>query len=204
MPQQVQELIDKIKTEGVQAADKKAKEIESSARTDAQKILSDAHTQAKQIIAAANTEARRIREVTQTALTQAARDTLLSLRREIEKILGRVVLNALGEALSSEHLAKILSEIIKKAVETNLAADDILVGLNPREVSALKDGFVAKLQKEVKKSITIQPREDIGTGFTISFDRGKSCFDFSDASLAEFLSGYLNSQIAEIIKDSTQ
>ena len=202
MPQQVQELIDKIKIEGVQAADEKAKKIEEKAQTDAQKVITDANGRAKQIIADANAQAKRIQESAQIALKQAARDTLLALRGEIENVLGKVISAQVSDALSPDQLADILGEVIKKFVDAKLAEGDILVSLNSKDLAKLNDGFLAKLQKQIKNSIKLQSRDDLAKGFTISFDEGKSHFDFSDASLAEYLSTYLNTQLAALIQDA--
>lgn len=202
MPQQVQELIDKIKIEGVQAADEKAKKIEEKAQTDAQKVITDANGRARQIIADATSQAKRIQESAQIALKQAARDTLLALRGEIENVLGKVISAQVSDALSPDQWAEILGEVIKKFVEAKLAEGDILVSLNSKDLAKLNDGFLAKLQKQIKNSIKLQSRDDLAKGFTISFDEGKSYFDFSDASLAEYLSTYLNTQLATLIQDA--
>lgn len=202
MPQQVQELIEKIKTEGVRAADEKAKEIEAKAQTDAQKVVTDANSRARQIITDANTQAKRIQESAHMALKQAARDTLLALRKEIEGVLGKVVSTQVSDALSPDHLADILGEVIQRSVDAKLVEGDILVSLNPKDLKKLSDGFIAKLQKQVKNSIKLQSRDDMARGFTISFDEGRSHFDFSDASLAEYLGTYLNAQVAALIRDA--
>jgi V/A-type H+-transporting ATPase subunit E len=202
MPQQVQELIEKIKTEGVRAADEKAKEIEAKAQTDAQKVITDANGRAKQIIADANTQAKRLQESAQIALKQAARDTLLALRREIEGVLKKVISAQVSDALSPDHLADILGEVIQRSVDAKLADGDIFISLNPKDLKKFNEGFMAKLQKQMKNSIKLQPKDDLAKGFTISFDEGRSFFDFSDASLAEYLSTYLNAQVAALIQDA--
>lgn len=202
MSQQVQELIEKIKTEGIHAAGEKAKEIEGSAKTDAQKVIDDASTQAQQIIANANAQAQKIQSSTQMALKHAARDTLLALRKEIEGTLQKVISTQVKDALSSENLANIISEAVTKSVETKLAENDILVVLNSGDLKKLSDGFVAKLQKGIKQTIKLQSSDDIGGGFTISFDEGKSCFDFSDSSLTQYLSFYLNAQVATLLQEA--
>jgi vacuolar-type H+-ATPase subunit E/Vma4 len=46
----------------------------------------------------------------------------------------------------------------------------------------------------------VQPSEDISSGFIISYDQGKSYFDFSDKALAEYIAGYLKPQLSEILK----
>jgi V/A-type H+-transporting ATPase subunit E len=201
MSQQVQELIDKIKAEGVQAADQKAKEIEGAARATAQKMITDAKTQAKHIIADAQAQAQRTHESTEMALKQSARDTLLALRKEIEGVLQKVISKEIKDSLTPEHLVTIIAEIIKKSVEANLAENEIEITLNAKDLDKLKDGFMAKLQKAVKQPIRFKSSDNIASGFTISFDEGKSCFDFSNAALVEYLSTYLNAQVASLLKE---
>ena len=202
MSSQVQELIEKIKIEGVEAADQKAKEIEGHAKSDAQKVIDQAKLQATQIIADAKVQAQKIQASTEMALKQAARDTLLTLRREIEKTLGKIIAQQVGDTLSADHLAGIIEKVAQSSVETQLANDDIRIVLSVEDLNALKNGFIAKLQKAIKQHIKFEASDDIKKGFTISFDQGKSCFDFSDASLTEYLGTYLNTQTAALIQEA--
>ena len=201
MSQQVQELIDKIKTEGVLAADQKAKEIEGGAKASAQKVVADAKTKAKHIIADAEVQAQKTRESTEMALKQSARDMLLALRKEIDGILQKVVAKEIKDSLSPEHLAGMISEVIKGSVKSNLADNDIEVTLSALDLTKLKDGFMAKLQRQVKQPIKFKSSDGIASGFTISFDEGKSCFDFSDESLITYLSTYLNAQVISLLRE---
>ncbi|MBI5415751.1 MAG: hypothetical protein HZA29_02945, partial [Candidatus Omnitrophica bacterium] len=70
----------------------------------------------------------------------------------------------------------------------------------PKDLRELRDGSLAKLQKQIKHPVHFEACEDIGKGFTVSFDNGKSSFDFSEAALAEYLSVYLNEELAALLK----
>ena len=199
MSQQVQELIDKIKNEGVQAADQKAKEIEACAKASVQKTVAAAEAQAKHISADARAQAQKTHESTEMALKQSARDMLLALKKEIEGVLEKVILRQVKEALSPQQLSDIIGGIVKASVKANLADNDIEVTLSAGDLKELKDGFIAKLQKEIKQPMTFKTSDGISSGFTISFDEGKSCFDFTDASLVEYLGAYLNTQVAALL-----
>ena len=133
------------------------------------------------------------------ALKQAARDTLLALRKEIEGVLQKVIAKEIKGALSPEQLAGIISEIVKGSVKANLAESNIEVMVSVADLKTLEDGFAAKLQKEIKQPVTFKSADGISTGFTIGFDEGKSCFDFTDASLVEYLGTYLNTQVAALL-----
>ena len=200
MSQQVQELIDKIKTEGIQAADQKSREIEEQAKRKAQSILNEANKRAQDLLLDAEEEIRKKQEASRTALQQASRDTLLSLKKEVQKLLYKVVAAHLADALTPQKLSDIIEQVVHKAVEGESADAGVEAVLSPKDLKELRDGFLAKLQKQLKHPIHFKASEDIGKGFTISFDQGKSSFDFSEAALAEYLSVYLNEELAALLK----
>lgn len=200
MSQQVQELIDKIKTEGLAAADQKAKEVEEHARRNAQGILSEANKRAQDLLLDAEEEIRKKQEASRTALQQASRDTLLSLKKEVQKLLHKVITAQVADVLTPQKLSDIIAEIVHKAVDGKSADAGIEVVLSPKDLKELRDGFLAQLQKQFKGPVHFQASEDIGKGFMVSFDQGKSSFDFSQEALAEYLSVYLNEELAALLK----
>src|SRR3989338_6779919 len=200
MSQQVQELIDKIKEEGIQAADQKAREIEEQAKRNAQGTLDEANKRAQELISDAQENIRKKQEASRTALQQASRDTLLSLKKEIQKLLHKVIVTHVADALTPEKLSDIIAEIVHKSAEAKSADAGVEVVLSPKDLKELRDGFLAKLQKQLKHPVHFHASEDVGKGFTISFDQGKSSFDFSEAALAEYLIVYLNEELAALLK----
>lgn len=201
MSEQVQELINKIKQEGIEEAQKKAKEIEDQARAKANQIVENAKKEAQKITHDAQEETKKMRLAAEMAIKQSSRNTILSLRKEIENILKKIITRQVSETLTSEQLGVIIQELIKKSAGTESKAE-VQVNLNPKDLDKLKNGFFTKLQNEVKQPIQFQSAQDIAKGFTISFDGGKSRFDFTDISLAEYLSTYLNPQVAALVKES--
>jgi V/A-type H+-transporting ATPase subunit E len=202
MSQQVQELIDKIKTEGVQAAEQKAKEIEEQAKKKAQGILNEAEKRAQELLVKAEADIKKKQDASRLALQQASRDTLLSLKKEIQKLLQKIVTLQVADALTAPKLADMIAEISRKAIETQLVDRGVEVVLNPKDLKEVRDGFMAKFQKQLQQPVEFKAAEDVGKGFTISFDRGKSSFDFSQEALAGYLSVYLNEEMASLLKSS--
>ena len=204
MSQQVQELIDKIKNEGIEQGKHQAEQIELEARQKADEILSQAKKQAAEITVKAQAECRSKREVAHIAISQASRDMLLQLRKEIETLLNKVISIEVHKALSPESLSELIQEIIKAYLHKKETKDhqEVILTLNPHDLKKLKDGFLAKLKEKIKEPLTLRSSDDITAGFTISFDKGKSFFDFSDSALVEYLSGYLNQEVASLLKES--
>lgn len=200
MSQQVQELIDKIKNEGLQAADQKARELEDQAKRNAQGILTEANKRAQELLLDAEEEIQKKQEASRTALQQASRDTLLSLKKEVQKLLRKVVTAQVADALTPQKLSDIIAEIAHKTVDGKSADAGIEVVLSPKDLKELRDGLLARLQKQFKGPVHFQASEDVGKGFTVSFDQGRSSFDFSQEALAEYLSVYLNEELAALLK----
>ena len=200
MTEQIQDLIDKIKQEGVEAAEEQAREIEQQARQAAEDIVRQAKEQAARMVEAAESECRRKREASRQALQHAARDTMLSLRKEIEQLLMRIVSREVETALTPETLVGILSETIKGYVGDSRATEGVQVQLKESDRQAITQGFLQTLQKDLRQEITLKSADDMKAGFKISFDQGKSCFDFSESGLVEYLSHYLNPALTEIMQ----
>jgi vacuolar-type H+-ATPase subunit E/Vma4 len=56
-----------------------------------------------------------------------------------------------------------------------------------------------RLGDEIKKGLTLKPLGEISGGFTISYDGGKSHYDFTDKGIAEYLSACLNPELSAIL-----
>ena len=203
MAQQVQDLINKIKTEGIQAAEQKAAEIEAAARHKSDAIINDAKKRAEEMISEAKADIKKSQHSSEIALQQSSRNMLLSLRKEIQSLLKNNILNSTSEALNTEQLAKIIQTTVNNYTNKATAVENVKLLLNADDLKKLKDGFLSDLQKRLKGSVEFKSSQDIGKGFVVSFDNGKSSFDFTDRSLAEYLSTFLNEELAKIVKNST-
>lgn len=200
MSQNVQELINKIKQDGLQTAQAKAKEIEAAAEKQAQEVLARAKSQAEKITADAQSRQQQIEASSRESLKQAARDTLLSVKQEVIALLDKIAARSVRESLTPEQTAALISEVTKGFFAEQSDGKGVEVGLSEESRSRLEQGFLEKLQKEIKAGITIRTADDLTGGFTISFDEGRSCFDFSEAALAEYLGKYVNEYVGKLLK----
>jgi V/A-type H+-transporting ATPase subunit E len=200
MAEEIRDLIEKINQEGIKAAEEKAQNIEAAAKQRADDILAQAKLEAEEMIAVAKDRIHREDEKGKTLLAQAGRDLLLSLRKEINAMLGRIVVSDIHQVLTPEALFKLLSEVVRnyKAGESS----DITVFLNKEDLEHLEKNFLNKLREETKKKIILRPAEEISGGFTISFDSGKSCYDFTDKALAEYIGTYLKPKLNKILQEA--
>jgi len=200
MAEEIRDLIEKINQEGIKAAEEKAHNIEAAAQLRADDILAQARRESEEMIAAARDRIRRDDEKGKILLNQAGRDLLLSLRKEMNAMLGRIVVSEIQQALTPEALFKLLSEVVRNYSTGEIS--DITVLLNKEDLEILEKNFLHKLKEETEKKIILSPSEEISGGFTISFDSGKSCYDFTDKALAEYIGTYLKPKLNQILQEA--
>ncbi len=198
MADQIKELIEKINQEGVQAAEAKARQIEQEARAKAESILQKAESQAKKMIEEARDRIESLEVSSRTALQQAGRDLLLSLKQDILAMLERLMGAEVSAALTPEALAAIITVLTKEYGRGQDAG--VMVYLNERDKRVLEEAFLNKLKDELKNGIELRAQDDVQSGFIISFDSGRSHFDFTGQSLAQYLGAQVKPRLAEIFK----
>lgn len=198
MAEELKGLIEKIQEEGVKAAEDRAKTIEEEARTAAKTILGKAEEEAENIIKNAEEKVARMEESGKTSLKQAGRDLILSLHKQINNLLEKIVTSRIKEALTPEAMVKIITLIAKEA--TTAEKKDITISINKKDLEKMEKGLFTELKNQLKQTITFKSSEDVKGGFTISYDEGKSHYDFSDEALAEYISLYLRPKLAEMLK----
>ena len=199
MVQNVQDLINKIKHEGLEAGHEQAKKIEADAKAKADAIISQAHQEAEKIINEATARQQQLEGSTRASLQQAARDTILTLKQHINGILSNIIKQEIRQSLDKDQMSSLVMEVARQYFSQHKDARTVQVGLNEESRKILEKGIVTRLQQEVKAGVTIRSVDDLTGGFTISFDEGKSSFDFSEDALVEYLKKYVNEYVAELL-----
>ena len=197
MAQEIKDLIAKIQQEGIRVAQEQAAQIKAEAERGSLKIISEAKIQAQKIIEQANNQARQLDDSTQAVLKQAGRDLLISLRQEIISMLDRLIKLDLRQALTTEELSGIIGALIKNAPLS--LGSQIIVSLNQLDKDKLEQGFLKQLVQTTKKEIILKSADGIDSGLLISFDAGKSIFDFSGQALSDYICSCLRPELNKIL-----
>lgn len=192
-------LLEKIKKDGIEEAERRAKEIEEKANIEAKRIIELAKKEAEELLFLAKKEIEDLKASFQNLLKQASRDILINLRNEINNMLKKLIEREIRYLLSGEDLAKVIAEVVRANTNINTP---ITVILKPEDLSKIKDFFFSLLYKDIKDKVILKSSDDIGAGFKISYDSNKSYFDFSDRALAEYLSSYLTPELNKILLSS--
>jgi V/A-type H+-transporting ATPase subunit E len=195
MAEQLQQLIDKIKEEGVKAAEDRSAEIEREAKARAAEIVSKANKDAGNILAEAKRRTETLEESMKTAVRQAGRDFLLSVRQELDRMLKKLIAEEVKKSLSSDTVAHLAAELIKDAGKTG-----VILSVTAERAKEAEKYFIARLSEEARKGVTLRPSDEAGAGFLISYDSGRSFFDLSDEALIEYIRSSVSSRLADILK----
>jgi V/A-type H+-transporting ATPase subunit E len=201
---QLQELIDKIKKDGIESASEEAARVKREAAAEAQRIAEAARKEAEDIIAKAQQDAVRMENAGKAALEQASRNLILAFKGEIQTLLDRLVTQGINSVYGKEDTLKaILPGLLKNWISGgNSGAVDLL--LSADDLAKLQSWAQGALAAELQKGIELKSDRNLTAGFRIINKDGSAFYDFSAESAAEQLSAYLNPHLAEILKTSAK
>ena len=196
---QLQELIDKIKKDGIESASKETARLKKDAEKEAEHILESARKEAAGIVNQGKQDAERFEKAGVAALEQASRNLILAFKAEIETLLNKIVQKETAAAFGEDTLKAVLPDILKSwAVRSGDSGINVL--LSEKDLGKLQSWFNAKLGAELKAGVELKSDRNLGEGFRIIQKDGSAYYDFSAESVAQLLSSYLNPKLAEILK----
>lgn len=199
MDVQLQELIDKIKKDGVASAEAEAAKIVEASEKKAESIIADAQEKAAEIIKNAKAETERMEKASQEAIVQAGRNMLLSFKDSLIGELDGLIKADTEKAESKDLLLKLIPETVK-AWAKNADASELSVLLSEKDLKDLEKSLTSELKAEIAKGLEIKPDKTLSAGFRIGVKNGAAYYDYSADALAEMFAAYLNPKVAALIK----
>jgi len=194
---QVKELIDKIKNEGVLAAETEAGKIISEAEEKSAQLVKDAQARAESFKAQAEKEIEQQKAAGLAAIKQGARDVLIGLDQQLIKRMDAVIIESVDTALTTSLTEKIIVEVVNAWAEKG--EEGIRVVLSSKDAEKLKESLKGKLSQNLKDGVEIIPSAKFDKGFRIGGSSG-ALYDFSKESIAEVLSQALSADLAATLK----
>ncbi|MBE6792958.1 MAG: V-type ATP synthase subunit E [Ruminococcaceae bacterium] len=201
MEVQLQELIDQIKKDGVEAAETEAEAIVKAAKENAEQIIADAQAQADKILAGAKSETERMTKSSEDAIRQAGRNLLISFRESVTRELNAIVGENVTAVYSSDALASLIVSIIENWANKP-EAEDIAVILNAQDLNKLEETLLAALKEKMLKGITLKANDNFDGGFRIAVNNGSAYYDYSAEAVVDMLSNYLSPKVTELLKEA--
>jgi V/A-type H+-transporting ATPase subunit E len=199
---QLQELIDKIKRDGIESAAEEAAKLKAQAEEEARKIVEAAKKEADGIIEKGKADAERSEKAGEAAVAQASRNLVLAFQGEIQALLDRIIARETEAAYNEDALKAIIPELVKAWAAKG--SDDFDVLLSEDNCKALSSFFDTKLKGELSKGVELKSNRNLGKGFRIANKDGSAYYDFTPESVADLFASYLNPKLAGILQNSVK
>lgn len=200
---QLQELIDKIKKDGVTAAEKSAADIIEKAQKEADSKIAAAEKQAEELVKNAKAEIERLEKASNDAVKQASRNMLISFRDSLTKELDAFIQAESAKAYSKDLLSNLIPETVK-AWAKNSEASELSVLLSEKDLKALEGELKAALKSEIAKGLELKSDKSLTAGFRIGVNNGAAFYDYSAEAVAELFAAYLNPRVAALMKEAAK
>ncbi len=198
---QLQELIEQIKKNGVETAEKEAASIISAANAESEKILAEAKEKADAIVQDAKNQATHLMSVGEESLRQASRNLLISFRESVTKELEYILREEVADVYSSDNLSALITKVVEAWTKNN-DAEDISVLLNTKDLSALENALLSSIRKKMLEGVTLKANDNFDGGFRIAVNNGRAYYDYSSEAVVDMLSAYLSPKVTALLKEA--
>ena len=172
---QIDDLVQSIKRDGIEQARKEADAIVAEARQQAAEIIAASKAEAEKNIDNANREI----ESSKALIKQAERDAVLSVKKQLQAMLERIMADKVAKELSEASLAKLVIAAIGDDDPAKYAV----------EIEEAKASVKSSLAKQIEKGLEIHPAK--GVGLKLCCKDGSGFYDFSDEQIASLLRPFL-------------
>lgn len=199
---QLDELLGKIKSEGVDRAEEQAQKVVSDAQSKATAITEQAKKEAARIVSEAEQRAAKTEQAGQDALAQAARDLILNVQAKLKVLFQEVVSESVREAYSGKTLESAIVALVSASRENEIGNLSVQVPKN--ELDSLEKGLRDRLAKQIEKGMTIEPAQGLESGFRLAKKDGGAYYDFSSENIATILAEYVSPRLAEHLRNTMQ
>ena len=113
MEVQLQDLVEKIKRDGIASAEQQAAGIIAEAEKRAKAIVADAEKEAETLLKKAETESERFTNASGAAVKQACRNALIAFREGVIDSLDALIKTETAAAYTSDVLKTLIPEAVK-------------------------------------------------------------------------------------------
>ena len=198
MEQQIQELVNSIKRDGIIEANNKRSEILDEAKAQAKEIISSSEKEGQALIEKAKREVSIMKQSAHESIRQGSRDVILSLKKSIYAHMDRLLHQHVKETLTPEQTVELIVSVVKSGITDSRKG---IIEVSKKSVKGLEEKLRSDLEKELKSGLEIKIVPTIDVGFHYSDTKGTSYYDFSDEEIGNLISPYLNDAITEILAD---
>ena len=195
----VKKICEVLKKETLEPAKKEAEEILHQAHATAETIISQAHEKAKDIESAAKKEIERQRNVFQSSLNQACKQSIESLKQEIEnKLFSKELSNLITTQTQDPKVIAELVTAVVKAIEKEGINSDITAYVSSVVPAKTINSLLAQnvLQRLKEKEVLLGSMQG---GVAVKLHKENITLDITDIALKELVSQYIRKDFRDML-----
>lgn len=192
MEQKLQQLLERIRAEGVEKARKEADEHLSEAREKAERILSEAREKATEIKEQARKEADEHRQNVAAELKLSVQQSVDALQQRItELVTTKALEQPVEEAFQDEDfIKKLIDQLVEK---WSPEEDGLTLDLADSYGEKLLDYFAQQSKQTMQNGLTVKPTPAMREGFRLGPKDGRYVLSFQSGDFKQFFAEYLRS-----------
>lgn len=201
MENKLQELTEKIYSEGIEKANKEAEEIRQKAEKEAEEIEKKAKKEAGKIVEKAKQEAEEAKRKLDSELKLAATQALTALKQKITGLItSKVVDEPVEKALNDKAFLQKIIEIALKNWNPGKSGNlDVSLLLPEEDEEKLGNYFTSKENEYLKKGLEVRFDDRMKSGFMIGPKDGSFKISFTEENFKNFFKAYLRSATIELL-----
>ncbi|GAF04716.1 V-type ATP synthase subunit E family protein [Saccharicrinis fermentans] len=199
MQSKLQELTDKLYSEGVQKANEEAESIIEKARQEAEKIVGEAQQTASAKIEEAERKAAETQRNIEAEIKLASQQAISTLRQKIGKsITAAVAEPTLNEVFSDK---KYVQSLITKLVEgwTKTGNFDINIVLPDADKAELDEKITKSFAAEINKGLSFKFDSAVKSGFKVGPSDGSYVISFTEEDFKNFFMSFLRPKTNQLL-----
>lgn len=198
MAEDLQALMERIQKDAVDKAENEATAIIAKAKEKAAEIVKNAEAEAQAKLEKADKDAEAFTERSERTLEQSARDLLLSVGKNLEKMV-LDLLNLQVEKSLDESTVKDMLLALAKGYSS-----DVEVDFSEADSKKLMSFVMGEFAKQVSAGVKVESDAQVKFGFRVKLDGGKVSHEFTNQAMAEALSALLRPQLAKVVNAAAQ
>ncbi len=200
MTEDLQQLLDRIRHEGVEKAEAEAKAIVETARKEAAEITARAKAEADATRRDAEKDAKSFAVRAEQQVKQAVRDVNLQVAQDLQKlVVGLLGDDVKGAMADRETVAKWIAQAVDDYLKGGEKGIEVELGGKAAEWT---DAIRAQLRDKAAQGVSVEASPAFPDGFTIRLSGGRVEQCFTAEAVTDALASLLRPQIAELLKQA--
>ena len=204
--EKLQELTNKIYSEGVLKAEGESKEIKEKAKNEAAKIIEDAKKEASKIVEQAESRADEIRKNVLAELKLSTNQSVSAIKQKITDLITlKLVDKPVKEAFQDKgFIKKIIEILIKNWSSVDTGSTGFLLMLPEKDKEEIENYFLQKQQELLKNGLEVKADDTLTSGFKIAPKGGSFMISFTDEDFSNFIKSYLRPRTSKLLYEGNE